>query len=269
VPAPSPDRRDPHESDGGPSSGDETYRRYTRRVLQEVGEQGLDEAMARAIGTSSLVEFHRSGQMELDLLVQSGLRPDDYLVDVGCGSGRLTSKLAGRHTGRYLGTELSPELLDYARLAAPDPSWRFEVVDGLRIPEQDDVVDMVCFFSVLTHLRHEESYLYLEEARRVLKPGGRIVFSFLDFSQGNHRLVFEATVDARRKGDDLHVNQFVSVDAIEVWARMLGMEVEAVHGGAKPYIRLSASPHYEEGETTDSLGQSACVLVKPAGPTAV
>lgn len=271
MPAPSHDRPDPARGAAGAAvrptegslDGDETYRRHTRRVLEEVGAQSREEAMARAIGTSSLAEFHRSGQMELDLLVQSGLRPHDYLVDVGCGSGRLTSKLAGVHAGRYLGTELSPELLEFARQATTDPTWRFEVVDGLTIPEADDTVDMVCFFSVLTHLRHEESYLYLEEARRVLRPGGRIVLTFLDFSQGNHRLVFEATLDARRRGDELHVNQFVSVDGLKMWAWMLGLRIERVHGGSRPYVHLSDSPHYEPGETMDSLGQSACVMVKP------
>lgn len=255
------------EPDEDPASGStaEDYRAYTERILASRDPEERETAMALAIGASSIEEFKRSGQLELDLLVQSGLQPDHYLVDVGCGSGRLAIRLAeSGHPGHYLGTELSPDLLDFARAVADRPDWRFEAVEGLTIPAGDDTADMVCFFSVLTHLRHEQSFLYLEDARRVLKPGGRIVFSFLDFSQRNHRAVFEATVDALRAGNDLHLNQFMSLDAIEVCADYLGMEIEAVHGGATPYIHVSDSEHYEPGLTMQSLGQSACVMVKPS-----
>jgi SAM-dependent methyltransferase len=121
----------------------------------------------------------------------------------------------------------------------------------------------VCFFSVLTHLRNEESYLYLEEARRVLKPGGRIVFSFLDFSQGPHRTVFEVTVAALRASSDRQVNEFISKDAIALWADMLHVDVVAVHDGITPYIAASDSPYRPADVRQVSLGQSACVLQKP------
>jgi hypothetical protein len=40
-----------------------------------------------------------------------------------------------------------------------------------------DSVDMIRAFSVFTHIEHEDSYLYLKEALRVVRPGGRFVFS--------------------------------------------------------------------------------------------
>ena len=53
---------------------------------------------------------------------------------------------------------------------------------ALYIPAPDACADMVCAFSVFTHLLHTETYLYLEDIRRVLRPGGRLVFSFLEFA---------------------------------------------------------------------------------------
>jgi ubiquinone/menaquinone biosynthesis C-methylase UbiE len=238
----------------------DAYRRYTERVL---GGESDPEAMALAIGASSVEEFHRTGQYEADLLIQSGLLPNSFLVDVGCGSGRLASKLAPSHEGRYLGTEISSELLDYASRISNRPDWRFESVHGLSIPIDDGMADMVCFFSVLTHLRNEESYLYLEEARRVLKPGGRIVFSFLDFSQVPHRTVFEVTVAALRASLDRQVNEFISKDAIALWADMLQVDVVALHDGTTSYITASDSPYRPPDIRQVTLGQSACVLQKP------
>ena len=78
-----------------------------------------------------------------------------------------------------------------ARQSSTQCDWRFEVGTGLEIPEAADRADMVCFFSVFTHLLHEQSYVYLRDAKRVLKSGGRIVFSFLEFSMPSHWSVFE------------------------------------------------------------------------------
>lgn len=237
----------------------ETYRRFTRRILE-----GQDEptAMATAIGAPSMEEFARIGKLEVDLLEQYGLKEDDFLIDVGCGSGRLASQLRDRHSGPYLGTDVSPEVIDYAARLTNRPQWRFLTVKGLEIPIDPASADMVCFFSVLTHLRHEESFLYLEEARRVLRVGGVIVLTFLDFSQPNHRVVFEAAVDALRHGDDLHVNQFLSKDALVVWADLLDLDITAMLDGQDCYIQVSEPNHESDVAGRATLGQSVCVLVK-------
>ena len=71
------------------------------------------------------------------------------------------------------------------------PAWRFELVLEPKIPEVDECADMVCFISVFTHLMQEESFLYLREAQRVLKPGGRILASYLDINAPEHWKIFE------------------------------------------------------------------------------
>jgi len=214
-------------------------------------------AMELAVGG----EFEAIGLLERHLLVQYGLPVEGYLIDVGCGSGRLAKPLAAWLRGRYLGTDVVPELIEHARTLVGRADWRFEVVDRIAIPERDGQADMVCFFSVFTHLLHEQSYLYLEEARRVLKPGGRIVFSFLEFRIPSHWHVFENNV---RRGGDRPLDMFVSRDGIEAWASHLGLTVEAVHPGDEPHIILPEPVTMEDGRVQSelgSLGQSVCVLV--------
>jgi hypothetical protein len=46
-----------------------------------------EEALEAAIGDG---DFDAFGLLETELLIDSGLTPSSYLVDVGCGSGRLT-----------------------------------------------------------------------------------------------------------------------------------------------------------------------------------
>src|SRR3712207_6851625 len=52
-----------------------------------------------------------------------------------------------------------------------------------------------------SHLLHEESYLYLMEAHRALRPGGRVVFSFLEFPVPEAWKVFEANLAWVRNRD--------------------------------------------------------------------
>ena len=169
--------------------------------------------MAEAVGGY----FDEFSQLMLKILIEAGLKPEHYLIDVGCGSGRLTKSVASYLTDRYLGTDVVPALLANAQKYGK-PGWRFEEAAAIAIPEKDNVADVVCFFSVLTHLLHEDSFRYLRDAKRVLKPGGRIVFSFLEFRVYATRTVFRQMVERRDTGRERVVDQFVGRDAIEAWA---------------------------------------------------
>jgi 2-polyprenyl-3-methyl-5-hydroxy-6-metoxy-1,4-benzoquinol methylase len=132
------------------------FRKAHRRLLQQLrGTYTNDEAVRRAVGG----EFEGYGALLRDALIFHGLKPNDYLIDVGCGSGRLAKPLAEYLKGKYLGIDVVPGLVDYARKLVARSDWRFEVAEGLKIPEADGQAEMVCFFSVLTHLLHEESFV--------------------------------------------------------------------------------------------------------------
>ncbi|WP_374282460.1 class I SAM-dependent methyltransferase [Novosphingobium sp.] len=206
-----------------------------------------DEAMERAIGGG----FEEFGKIELAVLRQFGLEPDHSLIDVGCGAGRLARPLSEYLTGSYLGIDLVPDLIQHARKISARPDWRFEVIDHIGIPAPDNSADFVCFFSVLTHLLHEHSYWYLEEAKRVLKPGGRVVFSFLEVRNPLHQEVFWKTVRLAKARAVEPLNVFIERDAIEFWARSLEMELEHLVSGDQAIVAEGA------------LGQSCAVLRKP------
>jgi ubiquinone/menaquinone biosynthesis C-methylase UbiE len=116
-----------------------------------------DEAMQIAVRG----DFDAIGGIELALLRVYGLGSDGYLIDVGCGSGRLAKPLSAYLRGRFSGFDLVSDLVEYARETVRPPDWRFETISHISIPEPDGCADMVCFFSVFTHLLHEHSYRYL------------------------------------------------------------------------------------------------------------
>jgi SAM-dependent methyltransferase len=141
-------------------------------------------------------------------------------------------------------------LLDYARAKAP-ADYRFLLHRELNIPLDDDSHDFVVAFSVFTHLLHPESYIYLEEAHRVLRPSGRVVFSFLEFGWAGHWPIFEGTVETQRGNSASHLNTFIERSAIVVWCGRLGLICEA-------FIGADDSPWGGA-----PLGQTTVILRKP------
>lgn len=232
------------------------YRNHVRDLEETHEDHAV--AMQQAVGG----EFEVIGQMELDLLVSVGLPVNGFLIDVGCGSGRLSTPLANYLQGDYLGTDIVPDLLEHARGLVNRPEWRFELCSDFTIPAENDTADIVCFFSVFTHLLHEETYRYLQESHRVLRGGGHVVFSFLEFAVDSHWNIFEADV---RDVDSQHpLNQFISRDGIKAWAEHLEFEVANVWAGDVPYISLSRplSLSGNDFTTLGSFGQSSAVLRK-------
>jgi SAM-dependent methyltransferase len=232
---------------------------YRNLVRDLIARYPLDEAMSRAAGG----DYEAFGEIEKQILIGYGMQPGDTLVDVGCGAGRLTTALVPYLSqGRVLATDVVPELLDYARIGCP-PSWQFVEVGDIRIPFPNHCADFACFFSVFTHLLHEESYCYLLEARRVVRPGGCIVFSFLEF-EDNWR-VFEGTyrnvLDGRPND---HLNTFIDRSAIEAWARHADMTIVDIRAATDPFVTLSRPIVFDDGhraEVRSAMGQSVCAML--------
>lgn len=217
---------------------------YERMVAHLIATMPIDDAMAAAVGGA----FLEIGKIECDLLKWAGLRDGMSVIDLGCGSGRLAHILGQRVNVEYLGIDIVQTLLDYAKSKSP-PHYKFKLHRELDIPAADHCADFVTAFSVFTHLLHSESYLYLEDIRRVLKPAGRLVFSFLEFSEPSHWKTFSAEVEARRGRVATPVlNTLIERNAIEKWAFHLGYKVECFVGAREAPWR------------TAPLGQTLAIL---------
>lgn len=234
-----------------------SYNAHARKLLSIHPER---EAMSLAVGG----DFEAVGLLEYHLLRQQGLNAADSVVDVGCGSGRLAYQLRNYLSGLYVGIDVVPELFQYAAKHCDRPDWKFYAAPGLRIPEPDNSANFICFFSVFTHLLHEETFKYLEDSRRVLKPGGKIIFSFLEFAIPSHWFIFEGSLAVVGQGAVL--NQFISRDAIQAWAEHLKLTIVEINDGDKPHIPLAdCLVKWDDGREMrecGNLGQSVCVLTK-------
>jgi SAM-dependent methyltransferase len=204
------------------------YVRDYRRLFQTMRQRhhSLEDAILKASGAADL-DF---GKVQLSILDRAGLRDAGYVIDVGCGTGRLGLALRGFPNVKYMGIDVVPEMITFAREKCGRDDWHFAVVEGLAIPEDDKSADYVSFFSVITHLSPRDSFHYLTDAKRTLKPGGKIVASFLDRNiKDHHRLAGSKLrqIAHRLLGDGVK-NVMLDEATMLNFGRQLGMSAEFI-----------------------------------------
>jgi demethylmenaquinone methyltransferase/2-methoxy-6-polyprenyl-1,4-benzoquinol methylase len=98
------------------------------------------------------------------------------ILEVGFGSGLTFLNLNGLYQKIY-GLDLSCDVKEVAQVFAPLGIYP-ELRNGnvLDMPYQDNQFDTVLLISILEHLQPKELERALQEIKRVLKPGGQVVY---------------------------------------------------------------------------------------------
>lgn len=110
------------------------------------------------------------------------LAPSDIL-EVAAGTGVVTRHLAkDLPSGRIAATDLNPGMIAIAaNLTSPNVSW--SVADALDLPFADGSFDLVVSqFGAMFYPDRVKAY---REARRVLRPGGQLLFNVWDRLEAN------------------------------------------------------------------------------------
>jgi arsenite methyltransferase len=108
------------------------------------------------------------------------LYPGDAVLDIGCGAG-LDSLVAAQLVGpggRVVGIDVTPAMLEQARAHLARLGWpqvSFQVADAEALPFPDNDFDAVISNGVFNLTLNKAKAL--QEAHRVLKPGGRLMLA--------------------------------------------------------------------------------------------
>src|SRR5437867_9676542 len=138
------------------------------------------------------------------MLREAAIDAGDLVIEVGCGTGRLTLPLAGLTRARVMGVDTEARMLDVAR--AKDVAGRVEWVRGsaYRLPVADGTAGLVVMVMVV-HLLRQRTRAF-GEARRVLRPGGG--------GKGAGQLCIWTFTP--RHGEEFYINAFFhSIEVIE------------------------------------------------------
>jgi SAM-dependent methyltransferase len=102
------------------------------------------------------------------------------VLDIGCGPGIFADPCVAQGL-HYHGVDVSERMIDEARRRfANVNSADFSVSDARRLPLKDNSFDVVLCLGILEYVPKAREIKYLKEIIRVLRPGGTVVFSFLN-----------------------------------------------------------------------------------------
>ncbi|WP_232563118.1 class I SAM-dependent methyltransferase [Spirosoma oryzicola] len=158
-------------------------------------------------------DFRVVGQEFKQHFIQlGGLKPNESVLDVGCGIGRMAVPLTDYLTspGSYEGFDIVSQGIDWCqRMITPRfPNFHFQLADvynshyhpsgqyqahEYRFPFEDNHFDFVFLTSVFTHMPVRETAHYIAEISRVLKPSGRCFATFFLLNEESRRLMAEKT----------------------------------------------------------------------------
>jgi ubiquinone/menaquinone biosynthesis C-methylase UbiE len=136
----------------------------------------------------TLLTLGREQRFRERLLAPAHLEPGESVLDIGCGTGTLAI-IAKRRVGdsAVVGIDASPEMVARARrkAARAKADVTFDVALAQSLPFPDARFDVVLSTVMLHHLPQAARQEAVREARRVLKPGGRLLA--VDFVKSSGR----------------------------------------------------------------------------------
>lgn len=135
----------------------------------------------------------KSGEEEaLRLIGSLGFTKESYLLEIGCGPGRLPIgilKVLGETN--YQGVDVDKRAIDWCKkhISASHPAFKFdhinarnerynpqgiEMNDSFSLPYGRNSFDIAYLHSVFTNMIEKDVRIYIKEFRRLLKQGGRL-----------------------------------------------------------------------------------------------
>lgn len=136
---------------------------------------------------------------------------NSYVLDLGCGPGRLTRLLAEWHpVAQFYGVDIAPSFVDLANADAPH-NMRAFVGDGRTIPvdqlpEWGRTILAAYSVTVFQHIPHDAASFYVEQVYNMLAPRGRFAFTWSDGAE------------------DAFLSHQCSRDTVDEWAGDAGFE---------------------------------------------
>jgi ubiquinone/menaquinone biosynthesis C-methylase UbiE len=130
-----------------------------------------------------LVQLIGGDEARQALLDQASIRPNERMLDLGCGTGTFVVLIKQLHPGvEVVGIDPDPKALARAGEKAKRAGLSIQLDRGFsdQLPYADASFDRVFSAFMFHHLAEGEQTATMREVRRVLKPGGSL--HLLDFS---------------------------------------------------------------------------------------
>lgn len=118
----------------------------------------------------------------LDVLERSGARLEEFeaILDFGCGAGRAIRQFPALKErlkrARVHGSDINREQIEWCKRHLPFAEFRLNN-PAPPLSYEADTFDFIYTFSVFTHLSESQQREWMDELRRVMKPGGYLLLT--------------------------------------------------------------------------------------------
>lgn len=161
-----------------------------------------------------------------------GAREDSEVLEIGCGSGALLKRIAGK---TRIGLEPSLPLLSHG------DGFHGVVAVATRLPFPDESFDLVFFKHSLHHVEDKEKGI--AEAARVLRKGGKLVIIEPNAAHPQRRLISNPESRLRKSGVLTKfigpVETFQTVEEVTAQAKRCGLARSRLEWLQSQYTRLT------------------------------
>jgi len=157
------------------------------------------EELYKRLGAENRHDFLLAAFASLNLLTEYGsLKPDDHILDIGCGVGRTAIALSTfLKDGTYDGIDIVPEFIQWcdSNITPKFPNFNFTLADiyhpvyapkgtqkthDYALPYSDNSFNFIFLMSTISELPPKSMRHLIKETARLLKKNGRIfVTTFL------------------------------------------------------------------------------------------
>lgn len=192
---------------------------------------GLGDTESRAklhvMGSEKEEDFVTEGVRTHDVLARTvGIGPEDIVLEIGCGVGRVGRALAPV-CRQWIGCDVSSNMLEHTRRRLQEfPNVTLVEISGCDLkPIPDQSVDVVYCTIVFMHLEEWDRYNYVLEAHRVLRPGGRVFVDNFSICSDEGWKVFEihrTTFTPEQR--EAHISKSSTPQELETYLRRAGFQ---------------------------------------------
>jgi len=170
--------------------------RLPRRAYREVWDtlaENEEQAKFNVSGFTDEAGYAATANATRQVLEATvGIRPDDEILEIGCGVGRVGQALSPC-CRRWTGADVSTRMLAHAARRLRDcRNVNFVAINGFNLdPVPTASVDLVYCTVVFMHLDEWERFTYVKDAYRVLRTAGRLYVDNIDLCSEEGWAIFE------------------------------------------------------------------------------
>jgi len=156
------------------------------------------------------------------------MQKENIVLEIGCGEGYGTHFISEK-ISKIIGLDIDNDTIKRASEEYQSEFCIFQKYDGIKIPFEDNVFDIVVSFQVVEHIKDDENFI--SEAYRVLKRGGLFI---LTTPNRIHRLKsdqkpwqkFHIREYSAMQLRELLCNVFINVEILGIRGKLPVQEIE-------------------------------------------